>query len=258
MDLEGKSVVVTGGARGIGRACARELLERGARVTICATSEESIADATANLNAGDRLATVVADVATVAGCEATVAAARESFASVDALVANAGLYLEAPMETVDEVLWDRVIDTNLKSAFFCVQAALPDLIAARGAVVTISSYHGLNGVAGVSVYGAAKAGVCQMTKALALELAPDVRVNCIAPGYIWTEKLDSLGDADQMDEKFSAETPAGRVGQPREIAEAVTFALENEFVNGTILNVDGGRVAGPFRPGDTASTFLND
>lgn len=258
MELEGKSVVVTGGAQGIGRACASALLERGARVTICATSERSIAGAIAALDAGDSLATAVADIATVAGCEATIAAARATFGSVDALVANAGVYLEAPMETVGEELWDRIIDTNLKSAFFCVQAALPDLVSARGAVVTISSYHGLNGVAGVSVYGAAKAGVSEMTRALALELAPKVRVNCIAPGYVWTEKLEGLDGAQQLTEQFAAETPVGRVGQPREIADAVNFTLENEFVNGAILSVDGGRIAGPFRQGEGTSAFLND
>jgi NAD(P)-dependent dehydrogenase (short-subunit alcohol dehydrogenase family) len=244
--LAGKSVVVTGGARGIGLASVRALLARDARVTIVARSRESVDEAVARLDPGAAVTTVAADLTTGRGCRAMAAAALESCGTIDALFTNAGVYSEAAVEEVDEDGWTEIVDANLKSTFFSIQAALPALRRSRGAIVTMSSYHGLVGVPGVSVYGAAKAGVVGLTRSLALELAPTVRVNCIAPGYVETEKLLAREDREALTAAFAAETPVGRVGRSDEIAAALLFALESEFLNGAVLSVDGGRCAGPW------------
>ena len=245
MEIAGRSIIVTGGARGIGLATARELLDRGARVTMGATSDESLSSARAALGDPPELATVASDVATVAGCRAVVKAALDAFGAIDALFTNAGLYAESPVADTTEDLWDSVMDTNVKSTFFCIQAALPALRASRGAIVTMSSYNGVDGVSGdVSVYGAAKAAIINLTRALALDLAPDVRINAIAPGFIETEKLLALPQADRVLEALAQITPIGRVGRRAEVAHAVVFALENEFLTGATITIDGGRCAG--------------
>jgi meso-butanediol dehydrogenase/(S,S)-butanediol dehydrogenase/diacetyl reductase len=213
----------------------------GARVTTCATSDESIDRAEQALGANAALRMLVADVATPSGALAVVEVAREAFGSVDALFANAGLYAEAAVDEMTEELWDRIIDTNLKSAFLSVQAALGDLRAAKGTVVTMSSYNGLVGVGGgTSAYSAAKAGVAHLTRQLALDLAPDVRVNCIAPGFIETEKLRALDRADEVIAELGRMTPVQRIGRPEEVSHALLFALENEFLNGAVITLDGG------------------
>jgi NAD(P)-dependent dehydrogenase (short-subunit alcohol dehydrogenase family) len=245
VNIEGRSIVVTGGARGIGLQTARELLARGAKVTITATSEESLTEARERLGSADRLATAASDLATPDGCRTAVAGALDAFGFVDGLFTNAGLYAEASVDEMTEELWDRIIDTNLKSAFFTIQAALPSLREARGAIVTMSSYNGVDGVRGnVSAYGAAKAGVINMTRALALDLAPEVRVNAIAPGFVETEKLLAISDAEAVIEMLGRMTAVGRIAQGAEIAHAVVFALENEFLTGATINIDGGRCAG--------------
>jgi hypothetical protein len=136
MEIAGKTVVVTGGARGLGFASARACLERGARVVIGARHERSLATAVERLDGGDRVAAVVSNVATVAGCRAVADAALAAFGALDVLFTNAGTYATADVEEMSEELWDSILDSNLKATFFCIQAALPALSRARGAVVT--------------------------------------------------------------------------------------------------------------------------
>lgn len=244
MEIQGKSVIVTGGGRGIGLTCARVLLERGARVTVGASNEASIRNALSTLGERDELAGVVSDVSTVDGCREVVEGAVAAFGGIDVLFTNAGVYIEADVAEMSEPAWDTVIDTNLKSAFFCIQAALPELRKTRGAIVTMSSYNGVAGIPGaISAYGAAKAGVINLTRALALDLGPDVRINCIAPGFVETEKLLARSNAGELIEMYSRMTPVGRIATREEIAHALVFAIENEFLHGATLNIDGGRCA---------------
>lgn len=245
MNLVDRTVVVTGGARGLGLAAAQLFLQRGARVVVGALHSESLTSAVSALDGGDRVATVASDISTAAGCRAVAEAALEAFGTIDVLFTNAGVYGTAEIEEMSESLWDSIIDSNLKGTFFCVQAALPALSRARGVVVTMASDAGLVGVrGGCSAYGAAKAGIINLTKQLALDLAPDVRVNCIAPGFIATEKLLARADADTVIESLSQITPLRRLGTPAEVAAAAVQAAESDFMTGAVISLDGGITSG--------------
>lgn len=246
MEISGASIIVTGGTRGIGLEAARTLLDRGASVTITARTQASVDAGLDRLGgAGDRVAAVAADAATRAGADALARAARARFGRIDAIFTNAGSYVEASAEDTSEELWSAAIDGNLKSTMVSVQAVLDELRANHGTIVTMASFNGVTGVAAnASAYGAAKAGVINLTRTLALELAPTVRVNCIAPGFVETEKLLERPDAEELIPALGAMTPVGRIGRRDEIAHALVFVLENEFVNGATINVDGGRCAG--------------
>jgi NAD(P)-dependent dehydrogenase (short-subunit alcohol dehydrogenase family) len=245
MNLDGRSIIVTGAGRGIGLVAARYLLERGARVTICATTEASASKAADNLSAGDRLAFVTADVSTPAGAQAVVDEAKASFGSIDGLFTNAGAYAEGAIETLAADAWDAAFAANVRSCFLTIQAALPALREAGGAIVTMSSINGVTGLpGGASAYGAAKAAVVNLTRTLALELASKIRVNCIAPGFVETEKLVDRSDAAELREALGRKTPLGRIGRPEEIAHALVFALENDFLTGATINIGGGLSAG--------------
>ena len=176
MNLVDRTVVVTGGARGLGLTTAQLFLQRGARIVVGALHAESLTSAVATFDGGDRVATVASDISTAAGCRAVAEAAPEAFGTIDVLFTNAGVYGTAEIEEMSESRWDSIIDSNLKGTFFCVQAALPALSRARGVVVTMASDAGLVGVrGGFSAHGAAKAGIINLTKQLALDLAPDAR-----------------------------------------------------------------------------------
>jgi NAD(P)-dependent dehydrogenase (short-subunit alcohol dehydrogenase family) len=245
VDLVDRVVVVTGGARGLGLAAAQLFLERGARVVIGARRSESLASAVEVLEGGARLATVASDVTTVDGCRAVAGVAEAAFGAIDVLFTNAGVYGTAPVEEMSEELWDSIVDSNMKGTFFCIQAALPALRRAGGVIVTMASDAGVVGVrGGCSAYGAAKAGIVNMTKQLALDLAPDVRVNCIAPGFIATDHLLGRVDADEVIKSLTEATPLRRLGTPAEVARAAAYAAETDFMTGAIISLDGGITSG--------------
>ena len=200
MELDGTSVLITGGSRGIGLETARRFLSLGARVTIGGVQPENVTRAVDDLDAPDRVASVVADVSTADGCARTVDAATEAFGGVDVLFANAGNYDSLDIEDVTEEQWDRTMAIHLKGTFFCVQAALPWLRSAHGAVVTMGSDAGVRGLrGGWAAYCAAKGAIVNLTRQLAVDLAPEVRVNCVAPGPVATEHLfaDLAAETDE-------------------------------------------------------------
>jgi NAD(P)-dependent dehydrogenase (short-subunit alcohol dehydrogenase family) len=250
MDWDDHVVLVTGGSRGIGLATATRFLEAGARVLIAGRSEKILKSAAERLGHGDRVRFAAADVSTVAGCDATVAAALDAFGRLDVLFTNAGGYESAPLGEVTEQLWDQTIDTHLKGTFFCVQAAAPALRAARGCVVTMASDAGLLGFrGGWAAYCAAMGGVVNLTRQLAVDLAPDVRVNAVAPGPVGTERLyqdlsaASYGGFEAATDAVQAVTdtlPLGRIVEPEEIARAVFFLAGMASMTGSVLSVDAG------------------
>ena len=251
MDWTDKRVLVTGGSRGIGRAAAAAFHERGARVAINGRTAPSAAAAIAALGGGDRLVAAPGDVATAAGCEAIVGTALAGLGGLDVLVNSAGVGKTGPIEDFDEAAWDETLDVNLKGTFFCIRAALAALRDAKGNVVNLASDAGLIGELGLTVYCASKGGVVNMTRALALELAPDVRVNCVCPGYVDTDMVRRDG-IERAEDVAAAEravidyAPLKRIATPGEIATAIVYLASDDarFVTGAAFQIDGGSTAG--------------
>ena len=251
MDFTGKNILVTGGTRGIGRATVQAFLERGARVAVNGRTEESVAQAIDELG-GDRLYPAPGDIGTVAGCKAAVAAAVDGLGGLDLLINSAGVGHGASIEDSDEALWDETLDVNLKGTFFCCRAALPTLReAALGAIVNLASDAGLIGEHRLAVYCASKGGVVNLTRAMALDLAPEVRVNCVCPGYVDTDMvrrdgIDKAGDPAAAEQRVINFAPMKRMSTPEEIAMAILYLASDDarFVTGSALAIDGGSSAG--------------
>ncbi|MBT5433347.1 MAG: SDR family oxidoreductase [Rhodospirillaceae bacterium] len=250
LDFTGKCILVTGGTRGIGRGIVEAFLEAGARVAVNGSTDESTAKAVSELDAGDRVVAAPGSVGEVAGCNAVVAAAVEGLGGLDVLVNNAGRGGGGTIEDIDEELWDRVLDTNLKGTFFTIKAAIPHLRASKGNIVNIASVNGMTGVMKSTAYGPSKAGVINMTKCLAQEFAPDVRVNAICPGGVDTDMLQNLavrkaGNVPDGYEIIAADCPQGRISDVSELAKPVLFYASDaaSFATGSIIAIDGGETA---------------
>ena len=184
IDFTDKRVLVTGGSRGIGWATAKAFHDSGARVAVNGRTGESTAAGIERLGGGERLIAAPGDVGTVAGCEAAVGIAVDTLGGLDVLVNSAGVGKGLPIEEGDEAFWDAIVDVNLKGTYFCCRAAVPALRESGGSIVNVASTEGLMGMAGVSVYCASKGGVVLLTRSLSAELAPDMRINCVCPGYV--------------------------------------------------------------------------
>jgi NAD(P)-dependent dehydrogenase (short-subunit alcohol dehydrogenase family) len=243
--------VVTGAASGIGRATAIALAAEGARVALIDIDAGRLDEAYASLPGSGHLR-VVADVGSTAAIIDAFERIRAAFGRVDVLVNNAGINPTAPSSAqIDEELYERVMRVNVKSVFFCTQAALPLLPDSSGAtIVNIASVSGMIGWGGTSVYSASKGAVIALTKFLAVELAPrGIRVNAVCPGSIRTPMVETvfarMPDADAAWASTAALHPLGRVGRASEVADAVVYLSSDHssFVTGTCLVVDGGLTA---------------
>lgn len=250
MDFANKKVLITGSGQGIGRSTARAFLEEGAVVAVNDRTAQAVDVSIASLG-GVRLHPAPGDIATVAGCQQAVASALEGLGGLDILVNNAGVYREASIEGTDETLWDLTLDVNLKGMFFTTQSALPALRESKGVVVNLASESGLVGNPLVSAYCASKAGVIGLTRALAMELAPDIRVNCVCPAVVDTdlfrEPAEATGDPDTYYEGLRHYAPLRRLARPEEIAKAILYlaSADAAFITGSPLIIDGGVTAGP-------------
>ncbi|MBN1319756.1 MAG: 3-oxoacyl-[acyl-carrier-protein] reductase [Thermoleophilia bacterium] len=243
MPLEGRVALVTGGARGIGRAIALRLAADGAKVGIVdladngAQTARDIAEA-----AGTATSFVKADISQEAEAKAAVAAVETELGPVDILVNNAGITRDGLMLVMDEADWDAVLTVNLKGAYLMSKAVLRGMIKRRaGSIVSISSVVGRRGNAGQTNYSAAKAGLIGLTKSLAKEVASrNVRVNAVAPGYIETEMTAALDDTARN--AIVSQIPLGRIGSPEAVADAVAFLAGDtaSFITGVVLPIDGG------------------
>jgi NAD(P)-dependent dehydrogenase (short-subunit alcohol dehydrogenase family) len=250
-DFSGKRVLVTGGSRGIGNAIVNAFNEAGARVAVNGRSAGSVERAIAGFADNARLLAAPGDVGTVAGCEQAVGGAIETLGGLDILVNSAGVGVDAPVEASDESLWETTMNVNLKGTFFCCRAALGALRDSGGNIVNIASDAGLMGNPNSSIYCASKGGVVNMTRAMALELAPRVRVNCVCPGYVDTDMvrrdwIDQSDDPASLEKMLRDYAPMKRMAAPREIAAAVLYlaAAESGFITGSALQIDGGSTAG--------------
>ena len=247
--FEGKVAIVTGSSSGIGKATALRLASEGAAVCVVANRNVEGGQATAReIAEGDSASLFVqADVSLATDCERVVAETLAALGRVDVLVNNAGITRGAPLDRLDEALWDTVLDTNLKSAYLMSRAAVPDMLGRGwGAIVNVSSVHAQATAPGYAVYAASKAGMTGLTRGLALELGPrGIRVNCILPGTIDTSLYSRSNrevDRAAWKPRESERQGLGRLGSPDEIAAAIAFLASDDasFVNGATLSVDGG------------------
>lgn len=253
MIFTNKRVLITGSTRGIGLATAQRFLAEGAHVVINGRSSETVNAALDTLGGGEMVSGVVADMAKVIDCETLVKKAVDTLGGLDILVTAAGVAHALPIEETSEEIWDSTLDINLKGLFFTCRAALPFLRESGGCIVNIASDSGVRGEAFLAAYCASKAAVMNMTKAMALELAPQVRVNSVCPGYVDTDMvrrdfIDQAGDPAQFEAELLRGTPLRRFAKPSEIAGAVCYLSgpDSGFITGSCLSIDGGTSAGSY------------
>jgi len=243
-ELDGKVALVTGAARNIGRAIARSLAAGGSSVMVNARTSRAMAEETVAMieQAGGRAALHIADVTDAAQVATLVEATLERFGRLDVLVNNAAVRMETPFEKITLEDWRRVIATVLDGAFLCTQACLPHLArSGAGAVINIGGLTGHRGASGRAHVIAAKAGLAGMTKALALDLAPQsITVNCVVPGTIDSQR--GLPGVPERPEHRRAPPPIGRRGEPEEIAAMVRMLCgpDARYVTGQAIHVNGG------------------
>ena len=246
--LSGRVVVITGGAQGIGEACARRLVHDGAAVALWDLADAVGEKLTAELNAaGGQALYCHCNVASKSEVDAALAATLARFSHVDGLVNNAGIFKAAPFLDITEADWDAVIDVNLKGHFLVGQAVARVMARnGRGAVVNMSSVNGTLTIPTIASYNASKGAINQLTRVMALSLVDHgIRVNAVAPGTIATELARaSVLTSDEARARIISRTPMKRLGQPSEIADVVAFLLSDasSYVTGEIVVVDGGRM----------------
>ena len=244
MNFEGKTALVTGGSRGLGRAVCLELAKGGANVVLCYAGNEAAAQETVReIEAlGAKALAIRCDVSDAAQVDALVKAAVETFGRIDILVNNAGITRDNLLMRMSEADFDAVISTNLKGTFLCMKAVSRLMLKQRyGRIVNLSSVVGLRGNAGQVNYAASKAGIIGMTKSLAKELASrGVTVNAVAPGFIETDMTAALTDAARAAAQGSI--PMNRLGAPEDVAKAAAFLAGDgaAYITGQVLAVDGG------------------
>ena len=243
--LEGRTALVTGAARGIGRAVAEHLANKGADLAICDLNEEWLADTAEAIRAkGRKVECLAADVSKSEDVSRVVDKVVETMGGIDILVNNAGITKDGLMVRMSEEDWDAVISVNLRGTFLLTKAAARPMMKKRsGAIVNIASIIGLIGNAGQCNYAASKAGVIALTKSAAKELAGrGVRVNAIAPGFIESKMTEVL--SEDVQNSMLAAIPMKRFGKPEDIARAVGFLAgeASSYITGQVLTVSGGMV----------------
>ena len=237
----GKTAVITGAGRGIGLCIAALWAQAGGNVVL-AEAESAFEDAALRrVDGGDRAAFIAADVA----CESDVAAAMElavtRFGRLDAVVHNAAIADNRPIETLPYADWRRVLEVNLSGAFLCAKHAAPHLRKSVGAIVLIASTRAVMSEPNTEAYSASKGGLVGLTHALAISLAP-IRVNCISPGWIVTDRWRHDGQTTPLTDQDNAQHPVGRVGRPEDIADMAIYLCSDKagFITGQNILIDGG------------------
>ncbi|GAB6152316.1 3-oxoacyl-[acyl-carrier-protein] reductase [Desulfosporosinus burensis] len=244
MVLNDSVAIVTGSGRGIGRAIALELATAGVKIVVNYAGRSDKAEETLTLirEAGGEGLAVQADVSQAAEVDRLLKTTMDHFGKVDILVNNAGITRDSLLLRMKEADWDSVLATNLKGAYLCTKAVSKGMLKQRsGVIVNISSVVGLSGNAGQANYAAAKAGMIGFTKSIAKEFASrGIRVNAVAPGYIFTDMTETLSEGMQSD--ILRAIPLGRMGKPEDVAKVVRFLVSPEasYITGQTLCVDGG------------------
>jgi pteridine reductase len=241
--VQGKVVLITGGAKRVGAAICRHLHSAGANLMLhyrVSAGEARLLQAELNHQRKDSVALIQADLLDIAKLPAMVEQTVQSFGRLDALVNNASSFFQTPVGEITAAAWEDLIGTNLRAPLFLSQAAAPALKKAQGAIVNITDIHAERPLKNYVVYSVAKAGLVGLTRSLARELAPEVRVNAIAPGPILWPDDETFDELSRQ--RIISHTPLKREGTPEDIAKAVHFLLaEATYVTGETINVDGGR-----------------
>ena len=246
MTAEVKTAIVTGSARGIGKAIAVRLAGAGFNVVVSDINEEASRQTAKEIEErfGVKTLVVIADISKAEDAERLITQTVDTFGAVDVLVNNAGVTRDNLAIRMSEKDWDMVLNINLKGTFLCSQAAAKVMMKKRsGSIVNISSVSGILGTAGQANYASSKAGVIALTKALARELGPrNITVNAIAPGFILTEMTEQL--PEKVKEEYLKQIPLNRAGTPEDIARVVEFLISPSasYITGTVIVVSGGMV----------------
>lgn len=247
--FQGKTVLVTGAASGIGAATARRFSDEGANVVLVDVADELASKAAALPE--ERTLALTADVSDSAAVDRVIEEAVRRFGGLDVLVSNAGVATSGKPEAIEDADWGKVIATDLNGVFFCARAAIPHLEKTGGSIVHTASVSGTGGDWGMSPYNAAKGGVVNLTRALAMDLGKrGVRVNAVAPSLTRTGMTEDMMDDEPLIAKFVERIPIGRVCEPEEVAAVIAFLASPDasFMTGAIVPVDGGVSASNGQP----------
>ncbi len=247
MSFSERVALVTGASQGIGRTCALKLATAGATVAVVARNQEKLNELVGEITAaGGHAAAFALDVGDEEQVKATVKAAIAQFGKIDILVNNAGITRDQLVMRMKRADWDAVLQTNLTSAYLCIQAVIPSMLKQRwGRIINITSIFGQMGQAGQANYSASKAGLIGLTMAIAREVGSrNITCNAVAPGFIETPMTAVL--SDEFKQAAVKQIPLGRVGSPEDVASAVAFLASDEasYITGHVLNVNGGMLMG--------------
>jgi NAD(P)-dependent dehydrogenase (short-subunit alcohol dehydrogenase family) len=238
-----KNIIVTGGAQGIGKIISQHLLLKGFSVSVFDIEEEAIQEFKAESNSS-KIAFFRTDISDEEIVRTSVQQSIERFGNISGLINNAAVQITKPIAELTLKEWDSVIGTNLTGAFLCSKHAAPFLKKQNGGIVNISSTRAFQSEPNTEAYSASKGGILSLTHALAVSLGPEIKVNCISPGWIDVSGIKKKSKADQIELTIAdhLQHPAGRVGKPEDIANMVLFLLEpgNDFITGQNFIVDGG------------------
>jgi 3-oxoacyl-[acyl-carrier protein] reductase len=247
MNLEGRVALVTGASQGIGHACALALARRGAHVAAAARNKQKLDDAVAEITKGGGKASAFAiDVGDEEQVKSGIKSAIAELGKIDILVNNAGITRDQLVMRMKRADWDTVLNTNLTSAYLCIQQVIGSMLKQRwGRIINITSVFGQMGQAGQANYAASKAGLIGLTMAMAREVASrNITCNAVAPGFIETNMTAAL--SEEFKQTAVKSIPLGRVGSPEDVASAVCFLASEEasYITGHVLNVNGGLLMG--------------
>jgi 3-oxoacyl-[acyl-carrier protein] reductase len=247
MSLSGRVALVTGASQGIGRGCALKLAEKGASVAVAARNQEKLNEVVKEITAaGGKAAAFAVDVTDEDQVKATIKSAIAQFGKVDILVNNAGITRDQLVMRMKRADWDAVLNTNLTSAYLCIQQVASAMLKQRyGRIINITSVFGQIGQAGQANYSASKAGLIGLTMAIARELGSrNITCNAVAPGFIETAMTEVLGE--EFKQSAAKQIPLGRVGTVEDVANAVAFLASDEasYITGHVLSVNGGMFMG--------------